>query len=232
MDDMAPKKELDEAARKGFGPTGEPDLDEMAAKADSGDESAQQYLTRLGKELGIGQSEVDDLQTWEEVAILIKGRQAVKAKKLEAQAERVARGGRAAAEDEGENLVTNQQQQPKKKPLKGLTRDNPATPEGKYLVVRRDGTVPKWPSFVLGAADPVAEVGLRAYALEVLRIVKEDPEQAEVLGLLPEFGERLLRYADEWKEYREKHGQGDPGMGPHRKDDPATIAKMREGQSA
>lgn len=40
-----------------------------------------------------------------------------------------------------------------KKPLTGLFRDNPETPEGKYLVKRRDGTVVEWPSFVLGARD-------------------------------------------------------------------------------
>lgn len=28
-----------------------------------------------------------------------------------------------------------------KQPLTGLVRDNPKTPEGKYLVKRRDGTV-------------------------------------------------------------------------------------------
>jgi hypothetical protein len=28
--------------------------------------------------------------------------------------------------------------------------------EGKFLVVRRDGSVPHWPHFVLGARDPVA----------------------------------------------------------------------------
>jgi len=38
------------------------------------------------------------------------------------------------------------------KPLiHGLWRDDPATPEGKYLVKRRDGTVVEWPSFTLGA---------------------------------------------------------------------------------
>lgn len=36
------------------------------------------------------------------------------------------------------------------KPVSGLWRNNPETPEGKYLVKRRDGTVPEWPSFVLG----------------------------------------------------------------------------------
>ena len=28
--------------------------------------------------------------------------------------------------------------------------------EGKFLVVRRDGSIPHWPHFVLGARDPAA----------------------------------------------------------------------------
>lgn len=51
-----------------------------------------------------------------------------------------------------------------KKPLVGLWRDNPDTPEGKYLVKRRDGSVVEWSSFVLGPRDPAAPAGLRAYA--------------------------------------------------------------------
>ena len=35
--------------------------------------------------------------------------------------------------------------------------------EGKFLVVRRDGSVPHWPHFVLGARDPGAPTALRAY---------------------------------------------------------------------
>ena len=36
--------------------------------------------------------------------------------------------------------------------------------EGKYLVVRRDGTIPSWPHFVLGGDDENAPAALRAYA--------------------------------------------------------------------
>lgn len=45
-----------------------------------------------------------------------------------------------------------------------LWRKSPETPEGKYLVKRRDGTIPEWPNFVLGAKDPAAPAALRAYA--------------------------------------------------------------------
>lgn len=119
-----------------------------------------------------------------------------------------------------------------KKPLTGLFRDNPETPEGKYLIKRRDGTVVEWPSFVLGARDPIAEVSLRAYAQEVLRLLDEEPEVAAKLGLTAEFGHRLTHEADYWRAYRLNHGTGDPGMGRHRKDDPATVEEMLKGASA
>lgn len=102
-----------------------------------------------------------------------------------------------------------------------LARHNPATSEGKYLVKRRDGTVPEWPSFVLGARDPHAEVALRAYAESIAK----DPD------CHPDLPASILRLADEFAVYRKEHGQGDPTRGLHRKDDPATIAEMRKGQS-
>jgi hypothetical protein len=40
-----------------------------------------------------------------------------------------------------------------KKPLTGLWRRNPETPEGKYLVKRRDGSVVEWPNLVMGARE-------------------------------------------------------------------------------
>lgn len=110
----------------------------------------------------------------------------------------------------------------KKEPLTGLFRDNPKTPEGKYLVKRRDGTVPPWPSFVLGGADPHAEKALRAYADSCA----EDP------AIHPDFVAAVRRWADEYRAWRQAHGEGDPGMGVHRKDDPDTIAEMRRGFSA
>ncbi len=105
--------------------------------------------------------------------------------------------------------------------LTGLFRDNPATPEGKYLVKRRDGSVVEWPSFVLGARDPMAEVALRAYA-----------DDAEWRDHDAGWVAAIRRLADEFRAYREMHGEGDPGMGRHRKDDPATIAEMLKGRSA
>lgn len=106
--------------------------------------------------------------------------------------------------------------------LTGLVRDDPKTPEGKYLVKRRDGTVVGWPSFVLGARDPHAVAALRAYADSAAK----DPD------IKMEFVARLYRLADEFNDYRAAHGAGDPGRGIHRPDDPATVAEMRNGRSA
>lgn len=105
--------------------------------------------------------------------------------------------------------------------LQGLWRDDPKTPEGKYLVKRRDGTVPEWPSFTMGARDPAAPAALRAYA-----------DKSEELGFTAGFVAAIRRMADEWDIYRLHYGAGDPDRGKHREDDPATIAEMRKGNSA
>ena len=108
------------------------------------------------------------------------------------------------------------------KPLmRGLWRDNPATPEGKYLVKRRDGSVVEWPNFTLGARDPCAPAALRAYAAAAI-----------VNGLDKEYAKAVNRLADEFERYRIEHGEGDPDRGRHRQDDPATVAEMRQGKSA
>lgn len=106
--------------------------------------------------------------------------------------------------------------------LTGLVRDNPKTPEGKYLVKRRDGSVPEWPSFVLGGADPMSPATLRFYA---------------VYGFLRGhftwgFVKAAWRWAATMKWWRRNHWTGDPGRGIHRQDDPVTVAEMRKGMSA
>ncbi len=116
-------------------------------------------------------------------------------------------------------MSENVEEKPK---LVGLVRDSAKTPEGKYLVKRRDGTVPEWPSFVLGARDPHAAAALRAYADSI----EKDPD------VHPDFPHRLRRLANEFDRYRAEHGDGDPCRGIHRTDDPATIAEMRKGRSS
>lgn len=107
-----------------------------------------------------------------------------------------------------------------KKIMHGLWRDDPRTPEGKYLVVRRDGTVPQWPHFVLGARDPCVPAALRAYAAQALG-----------RGMSPGYAEAVCRLAEEFEDYRKRHGVGDPDRGRHRIDDPATVEKMRLGKA-
>lgn len=108
----------------------------------------------------------------------------------------------------------------KEKPLSGLWRKNPATPEGKYLVKRRDGSVVEWPNFVIGAKDPAAPAALRAYA-----------DSGERFGFNPEYVRDIRELADRFEQYRIRHGDGDPDRGKHRKDDPVTIAEMQKGGS-
>jgi len=109
----------------------------------------------------------------------------------------------------------------RKKPASGLWRKNPETPEGKYLIKRRDGTIPDWPSFVLGAKDPAAPAALYAYA-----------DTAQRLGMNEDYVADVRNLAREFSNYREAHGEGDPDRGRHRQDDPETVNQMRSGKSA
>ena len=102
--------------------------------------------------------------------------------------------------------------------MSGLWRNDPATKGGKYLVQRRDGTVPEWPYFVLGARDPAAPVALRAYA-----------EEAKRLGFDHQYVGDVYDLADEFESYCLEHGKGDPTGAPHRKDDSAVVTKMKAG---
>jgi hypothetical protein len=88
--------------------------------------------------------------------------------------------------------------------------------EGKFLVVRRDGSVPHWPHFVIGARDPAAPEALRAYA-----------DIAERLGFDPEYVASIRELADDFLAYRAEQGDGDPEAAPHRVDDPNVIEAMR-----
>lgn len=92
--------------------------------------------------------------------------------------------------------------------------------EGKFLVVRRDGSVPHWPHLVLGARDPAAPATLRAYAYHARR-----------LGFEEEYCDSILTLADDFESYRQLHGDGDPEAPPHRIDDPNVIAAMRGNQA-
>jgi hypothetical protein len=88
----------------------------------------------------------------------------------------------------------------------------------KFIVMRRDGTVPEWPYFVLGARDPAAPTALRAYAVA-----------AKLLGMDPAYAEDLRGQADDWDAYRREHGEGDPDAPPHRKDNPHVVSLLKAG---
>lgn len=104
------------------------------------------------------------------------------------------------------------------KPKSGLWRNNLETPEGKYLVKRRDGTVVEWPNFVIGAKDPAAPWALRAYAVAAFFYRMNWTFVADVWTLASQFGK-----------YRAYWGTGDPDRGRHRTDDSQTIEQMRKG---
>lgn len=105
--------------------------------------------------------------------------------------------------------------------MPGLWRNNEGTREGKYLVKRRDGTVPEWPWFVLGGADPCVRAALMAYA-----------KKAEELGLDREYVRDIQQLASDFEAWRLNKGNGDPDAPRHRIDDPATVAEMAKGRGA
>jgi hypothetical protein len=118
-------------------------------------------------------------------------------------------------------LVTKGDEMSTNKPNAGLWRNNPETPEGKYLVKRRDGSIPEWPNLVIGAKDPAAPAALRAYA-----------DAAERLGMNEKYVADMRQLAVDFDTYRLAHGDGDPDKGKHRVDDPAIIAEMRQGRNS
>jgi hypothetical protein len=99
-----------------------------------------------------------------------------------------------------------------------LWRNTPETREGKYLVKRRDGTLPDWPHIVLGARDPASPAALRAYA-----------DRAVELGYDPDSVADIRELADKFEAFAESNGRGDPDAPRHRRDDPATVAEMARG---
>lgn len=88
-------------------------------------------------------------------------------------------------------------------------------PGGKFLVVRRDGTIPSWSHFVMGARDPAVPAALLAYA-----------DKAQELGYDPEFVASVRELAADFEIERVETGAGDPDAGPHRKDDSDVVAAM------
>jgi hypothetical protein len=106
--------------------------------------------------------------------------------------------------------------------MSGLWRNRADTPEGKYLVKRRDGSVPNWPWFVIGANDPAAPAALMAYA-----------HAAKRLGMDSDYVQDIFDMAKSWAANQAAFGAtGDPDAPPNLIDDPETVAEMRKGNSA
>lgn len=85
----------------------------------------------------------------------------------------------------------------------------------KFLVLRRDGSVPEWPWLVMGAADPATPHALRAYA-----------EVAGTYGMDPEYCHEIRLLAQRFEDWRRDNWEGDPDAPPHRVDDPAVVSRM------
>ena len=105
----------------------------------------------------------------------------------------------------------------------GFTADIPGLDPAmsfKYAVQRRDGTIPEWPYFVLGAADPYMPTALRAYAAA-----------CEKGDLDPDYVAYLRGYADYCDQWRTEHSgtPGDPDAPRHRADNADTLRKMSDG---
>jgi hypothetical protein len=95
-------------------------------------------------------------------------------------------------------------------------------PEGKYLVVRRDGTIPHWPHFVLGGDDPNSPAALNAYADQAAMNGLDFDYVASIRELSDDFQRRVDAIAR-----GEIKGKADPDAPPHRRDNPAIISAMR-----
>ena len=91
--------------------------------------------------------------------------------------------------------------------------------EGKYLVVRRDGTVPEWPHFVIGGFDPAGGTGLAFYAAKAAELGFDGEYVASIQELAVDF--------DALSATPRAKAIADPDAGPHRKDCPAVIEMMR-----
>lgn len=105
--------------------------------------------------------------------------------------------------------------------MAGLWKNNPDTPGGKYLVQRRDGSVPDAPYFVMLASDPAVPAALMAYA-----------DKCRGLNMDPQYVADLEDLAGEFELWRRENRTGDPDAPRHREDDPETVARMKQARGA
>lgn len=92
---------------------------------------------------------------------------------------------------------------------------------GKYIVLRRDGTVFSEPNFVLGPRDPAAPAAMRAYADECQKLMDSGNTNFN-----QQYIDECRNLASMMEQHQAIYGLGDPGKGPHRKDHPKVIEQM------
>ncbi len=90
----------------------------------------------------------------------------------------------------------------------------------KYLVLRRDNTVPDWPYLVLGAADPAVPATIRFLA-----------QRSRELGMDPDYCDDLSALASSMEQWRLSHTAGDPDAPPHRTDNPEVVSRIKAGST-
>ena len=107
--------------------------------------------------------------------------------------------------------------------MPGLWRNREDTKGGKYLVMRRDGSVPTWPLLVLGGRDPAAPAALKAYADECAR-----------LGFDPQYVRDVRELCVEFVRYARDHAQSDPTEPPPKDlvEDPHVVELMKGARGA
>jgi hypothetical protein len=71
----------------------------------------------------------------------------------------------------------------------------------KYVVVKRDGSIPSWPLFVLGAADRAAPAALRTYAT-----------MAKALGVEQDYIDSVMEHAQVFNDWRDNPSNVDPDL--------------------
>jgi hypothetical protein len=113
--------------------------------------------------------------------------------------------------------------------MPGLWINDPETPEGKYLVLRRDGSGPKWPHFVLGGKDPAAPAALRAYARACHNLGYDHAYVRDIHKLAWQFEGYQALNGNTWS-YPTPDSQPPDGV-RHRVDDPRILALMRHEQT-
>lgn len=83
--------------------------------------------------------------------------------------------------------------------IQGVSERMSCMPSVKYLVVRRDGSIPNWRWFVLGSRDPAASAALKAYA-----------QAAHELGMADQYIDKLISIQRSFESDFNALGSSDP----------------------